>query len=137
MIDRIKLFIDREKISVRAFEQSIGASDGLIRRAINNKTDIQSKWIAIIADKYPHINLNWLITGNGDMLNQNTAPNQSDPASTVLIGLLSESNKKIEELNREVGRLEAELRLVKEELAQGGGGGYQDAAGDVGCAAVG
>ena len=54
MIERISQFIQNQGISVRSFEQSISASDGMIRRAINNKTDIQSKWLSVIADNYPH-----------------------------------------------------------------------------------
>ena len=53
MIERISQFIQNQGISVRSFEQSISASDGMIRRAINNKTDIQSKWLSVIADNYP------------------------------------------------------------------------------------
>ena len=68
MIDRIAKFIERQDISVSAFEKTIGASDGMIRRAIKNKTDIQAKWICAISDNYPNLNLNWLITGNGEMI---------------------------------------------------------------------
>lgn len=68
MIERLEEFIKNQCISVRSFEQTISASDGMIRRAINNKTDIQSKWLSKIADNYPQLNLNWLITGKGSMI---------------------------------------------------------------------
>lgn len=68
MIERLEEFIRNQGISVRSFEQTISASDGMIRRAINNKTDIQSKWLSKIADNYPQLNLNWLITGKGSMI---------------------------------------------------------------------
>lgn len=70
MVDRIIQFIDSQGIIVSAFEQKISASDGMIRRAIKNKTDIQSKWILKISDNYPNLNLEWLITGKGQMLKQ-------------------------------------------------------------------
>lgn len=70
MIERIDKIIAREGISVRAFEQVIGASNGLIRKAIANKTDIQSKWLSAIADNYPHYSPEWLLTGKGSMLKQ-------------------------------------------------------------------
>lgn len=69
MIQRLSQFIKNQNISVRSFEQSISASDGMIRRAINNNSDIQCKWLSIIAEKYPQLNLTWLITGKGVMLN--------------------------------------------------------------------
>lgn len=68
MIHRINEFIEKNGISVRAFEQKIGASNGLIRKAIANNTDIQSKWISAIIDNFPQINPDWLLTGDGEML---------------------------------------------------------------------
>lgn len=68
MIERLSQFIQYQRVSVRAFEQSINASDGMIRRAIANKTDIQSKWLPIIAENYPDLNIEWLITGKGNMV---------------------------------------------------------------------
>lgn len=72
MIDRIKKIVDYENISIRAFEQKIGASNGLIRKAITNNTDIQGKWLSIIVENYPHINSEWLLTGSGEMLKEKT-----------------------------------------------------------------
>lgn len=67
MITRIHSLILKEGISVRKFEQSINASNGLIRKAIANNTDVQSKWILEIANTYPNLNLEWLIKGKGEM----------------------------------------------------------------------
>ena len=47
MIQRLSQFIKNQGISVRSFEQSISASDGMIRRAINNNSDIQCKLSAV------------------------------------------------------------------------------------------
>jgi phage repressor protein C with HTH and peptisase S24 domain len=74
MLERIQQFIDTLNISVRAFEQSISASNGLVRKAMANKTDIQSKWISAIVDNYPQLNIDWLITGRGDMLKSEKEP---------------------------------------------------------------
>lgn len=67
MIERLEQFIKNQKISTRSFEQKISASDGMIRRAINNRTDIQSKWLYLIAENYPQLNIDWLVTGRGSM----------------------------------------------------------------------
>lgn len=73
MIGRLSKFIDSLNVSVRQFELSIRASNGLIRKAIANQTDIQSKWITVIAENYPQLNLDWLFTGKGEML-KSTVP---------------------------------------------------------------
>ncbi len=67
-IERIEQFIIDQSIKVSNFEVKIGASNGTIRRAIKNKTDIQSKWITLILDNYPILNATWLLTGKGKML---------------------------------------------------------------------
>lgn len=46
----------------------------MIRKAITNNTDIQSKWISIIVDNFPSLNVEWLLTGKGEMLKENTEP---------------------------------------------------------------
>lgn len=77
---RIKQIIDYKKMSIRAFETQIGCSNGVIARAISNKTDIQSKWVTKIIELNEDINPTWLLIGKGDMLyipnqlNANDAP---------------------------------------------------------------
>lgn len=72
MTERLDQFIKNQALSVRSFEMSIGASDGMIRRAIKNNTDIQSKWLSAIADNYPNLSVDWLLTGRGSMLKSDT-----------------------------------------------------------------
>ncbi len=67
MLLNLEEFIENQGISISAFEKKISASDGMIRRALRNKTDIQSKWIIKISENYPDLNLEWLITGKGEM----------------------------------------------------------------------
>ncbi|MDU1890088.1 MAG: hypothetical protein E6767_05300, partial [Dysgonomonas sp.] len=65
-------------ISVRSFEQMIGASNGLIRKAISTKSDIQSKWIINIVDNFPQLNSDWLLTGKGEMINDKSIKIKGD-----------------------------------------------------------
>ena len=67
-IDRIKVLADHENIKITALEKQIGASKGVLSRAFNNKTDIQSKWLTKIIENYPHFDSLWLLTGKGGML---------------------------------------------------------------------
>lgn len=68
MITRLAEYLKHKNISTRSFEMTIGASDGMIRKAINTNKDIQSKWLYNISENYPDLNLQWLITGKGKML---------------------------------------------------------------------
>lgn len=78
MIERIEQFIKSQGISTRSFEQKISASDGMIRRAINNKTDIQSKWLTSIAENFPQLDISWVITGRGSMLRSDSPQSISE-----------------------------------------------------------
>lgn len=59
-----------ENISITALEKSIGASKGVLTRAIKNGTDIQVKWLIALVDNYPQYNPEWILTGKGSMLRQ-------------------------------------------------------------------
>lgn len=79
MIKRLQEFIDSLGLSIRAFEIKISASNGLIRKAITNNTDIQSKWLINIVDNFPHLNLDWLLTGRGNMINSEDNKKETNP----------------------------------------------------------
>ena len=67
ILDRIQQLAKAEGITITGLERSIGASKGVLSRAINNQTDIQAKWLQKIVENYPHISADWLVTGRGDM----------------------------------------------------------------------
>ncbi len=67
-VERIKQLADYESIKITTLEREIGASKGVLSRAINNNTDIQSKWVSKIVENYPHFNPAWILTGKGDMI---------------------------------------------------------------------
>lgn len=57
----------QEGITITALERKIGASKGVLSRAISNGTDIQAKWLISVVDNYPRYNPEWILTGNGPM----------------------------------------------------------------------
>lgn len=75
--DRIALIIKEEGISIRAFEQHIGCSNGVISKCINKGTDISSLWVSKIIETFPKIDPKWLLTGEGTMLSPSSAASNS------------------------------------------------------------
>jgi len=69
ILPRIKTLAEHEGITIGALERIIGASKGVLSRAISNGTDIQSKWLQAIVENYPQYSAQWLLTGIGEMLN--------------------------------------------------------------------
>lgn len=70
ILHRIEQIAANEGIKITAFEKIIGASKGVLSRAINNGTDIQSKWLQSIVENYPIYSESWLLTGRGSMLKE-------------------------------------------------------------------
>ena len=140
ILSRISEISKKEGISIGAMERKIGASKGVLARAILNGTDIQSKWIQLIVENYPQYSATWLLSGKGEMMNDTNSlskststTRQSKPIvevkdetdSTVnqLLTLIKEQSAKIESLSRENGKLQACIDMITNDLRASGGGG--------------
>lgn len=71
ILDRIQYIATQEGITITAMERSLGASKGVLSRAINNGTDIQSKWLQVLVENYPQYSPRWLLSGKGEILLSN------------------------------------------------------------------
>jgi phage repressor protein C with HTH and peptisase S24 domain len=78
IVERIALILENKGLSVRAFEINIGASNGMIGRAIAKNTDISAQWLSKIIEIYPDVNANWLLTGKGEIFATKTPQKVSD-----------------------------------------------------------
>ena len=78
ILTQIAKIAELEDITITALEKSIGASKGVLSRAINNNSDIQAKWITAIVENYPRYNTEWLITGNGVILKNDDSVNKEN-----------------------------------------------------------
>lgn len=132
ILSRIQEIASNEGITIGALERKIGASKGVLSRAISNGTDIQSKWVQTIVENYPHYSARWLMTGRGEMLadEQPTSappkPIQVDDRLSnlgVTPDLITELLNRITEQAAEIGRLNELVR----QLQQGKGHDASDA----------
>lgn len=67
ILSRIEELAKSENLTIGALERSIGASKGVLSRAIANGTDIQSKWIQLIVENFPQYSAEWLLAERGEM----------------------------------------------------------------------
>ncbi|MBP1645992.1 MAG: peptidase [Bacteroidetes bacterium] len=63
--ERIKIFVKYKNISIIDFEKSINVANGYVN-SISKSIGIDK--INIILDKYPNLNIEWLLSGRGNML---------------------------------------------------------------------
>ena len=83
-IERIKAVINWSGLSSNAFAKRIGyASGGSIYNKNNGSRDVNLKLITKIANEFPVLNKDWLLTGKGQMLN-NTDSTIPDPNNQII-----------------------------------------------------
>jgi hypothetical protein len=103
IVRRIRDFISYKELSISAFERSIGASKGVLSRAMTNNTDIQAKWIGLIVENYPELSAEWLLTGRGFMIRSDAYTSGDIPiaqyqASNIVDMQLREKDEQIKKL---------------------------------------
>lgn len=65
--ERIQQFIDFKKITINDFSKGI-SSNSYFNKVIKNNGAVGSGMLENILRKYPEVNIEWLITGEGNML---------------------------------------------------------------------
>ena len=143
ILPRIKELALHEGITIGALERAIGASKGVLSRAISNGTDIQSKWIQAIVENYPQYSAQWLLTGMGEMTVTPTIPSKEaskhDPeitkseSSPILVNVplevhnnminlyedkIQSKDQEIGNLREEIGKLKATIAILEKEKEQ-------------------
>ena len=97
-------------ITPNQFSLSIGRDRSYIKKITK---EIQTDALRSIFNTYPNVNLMWIITGEGDIFIQEESEN------ALLQHYRSENaelKSKIDNLNREIGRLESRIEEVKKEF---------------------
>ena len=64
--ERIKEYVKYKKMTIRYFEATIGVSNGYVS-SMRNSIGVDK--LEEISDLYPDLNISWLMTGKGPMLN--------------------------------------------------------------------
>ena len=147
ILGKIQKIASSEGITIGALERIIGASKGVLSRAISNDTDIQCKWIIEIINNYPRYSAEWLLRGEGPMLRTDSpkadapkveasvqtktgktkasasAPGTADSAFFMDYirtkdTMIEQKSQEIASLTGKVARLEAECAFLREQLSR-------------------
>lgn len=121
ILARIQQIASAEGITISAMERTIGASKGVLSRAIANSTDIQSKWLMSIIENYPQYSGDWLLTGTGEMLKGKIIPTtttQHDVESYKRSAPRQKEEIPIIPFSAMAGYLSGEMSINEEECAK-------------------
>lgn len=127
--ERLREFIMFKNISIREFERQIGVAYGFLSNMANSTSP---KNFTKISRCYPELNLDWLLTGEGEMLRsesqvQNISGHhnattmngdirQSGEAAAGNVSALFDSNKELISQHGELIRQHSELIRQQDEL---------------------
>lgn len=113
--ERLIRYISYKGLSKNKFETICGFGS---RYVSNISVSISPDKIKIISLKFPDLNTGWLLTGEGEMLRENskgvTQSVENNNIEVFLREQLKEKDNEIKELSRRIGQLEAENSLLKE-----------------------
>jgi len=118
MKNRLRQFIEYTGVNNYTFEKKIGTSEGTIRRFFGDKNGLTVSTLSKISDFYPELNLDWLITGRGDMLFDEEQKQPKNPPQPIDGRLILALANKISDLSREIGQLQAENTDLKNKIAR-------------------
>ena len=82
-LQRIKDFIDSKSLSNRAFETSVGLSNGSFSSQLKHNKTIGVDKIENILHEYPELNPTWLLKGTGSMLLSEISTQESTPETSI------------------------------------------------------
>ena len=67
--DRFKMIMDREQLTAGAFAESIEVAQATISHILASRNNPSTEVILKLHKRYNDINLEWLLTGKGNMSN--------------------------------------------------------------------
>ena len=101
--DRFIAFLKYLKIGQTKFEENCGINRGTIN---NIKDGVSSPNLSKIINAYPELNLDWLITGNGEMIKKITVDvnNENSPNSMIMSGVVGDGQRQTKGVSDETVR---------------------------------
>ena len=120
IIERLQKIIEHEQLSIPAFARKIGVVDQTVRGIVVQKRNKPGfDMLVKILQTFDWLNAEWLITGKGEMIKQETtAKTENSPSLTELIQYLREKDLKIEKLIEEKTELKIKFEMAKKTNVQ-------------------
>ena len=119
-IDRLEFFMKTEGLNSNSLTVAAGLSNGLIGKALKNRSSMNSDSIERILCAYTNLSAEWLMTGKGTMYVNDQPAKASDIPnnfnSDSLVFFLRDRNKELECENRRLLVENASLRTRLELL---------------------
>lgn len=109
--ERLKEFINYKDISVSEFCRQIGVSSAFVS---SMRKSIQPDKAESIALRYPELNITWLLTGEGEMLNS-TGKENTGNVSEILVGhdVVTVSREAWDMIKMQIETIQSQQRTIE------------------------
>lgn len=110
---RLEFFINLKNLSQKEFCKIVGYPQSSLSGFLNGKTNSpRLDLIEGIAQNFPELDIDWLITGQGQMIKQSYTNGEGEKEETGPISrkeIIELLKKRVNELEREIARKDPEL----------------------------
>ncbi len=124
---RLLLFVNNKKISKREFCRQIGVS----HTYLNDTAEIGSDKLEVILSSFPKLSLEWVLTGEGEMLKKDDMPSEKNEKNEERI------DKLIDVLASQQKTILSQQRVAEKNTNKGSGFDHVQQDDDAECADVG
>lgn len=122
MKDRLREFIDTQDISITKLEAEISATRGIIARFLRGDGNFSAEILVKMNERYPELNIDWLVTGRGSMLYNDYKVKEDDFKFKDRIDLMeviiSSKNALIDSLQERIDNQSAYLEVLTNQYIQ-------------------
>ena len=116
---RVRQYCEYMNIRVSQFEKQAGLSNGYFNQVSKKPSDAK---LDSIAKAHPRLNIDWLCTGHGEMIqemptNEGELPSPVTDDKSLIAELRSQIEKleaKVDNLNQELGEKNALLKMMRQ-----------------------
>lgn len=112
-IDRLIQYLDIKGIKPTRFEKNIGLSNGYLGTQRKRNADLGEGVLIKIIDNCLDISVEWLLTGNGQMLKNQVLKSEKEGGGLVTQQMID----KITEQAEEIARLKIEIEEYKKTIS--------------------
>lgn len=115
--ERVRQYCEYMNIRVSHFEKRAGLSNGYFNQVSKKPSDAK---LVAIANAHPLLNIDWLCTGQGVMINDNEIPKETTLPQTGVVSetLPLQDDALIAELRAQIERLESKVDNLNQELGE-------------------
>ncbi len=118
IISRIYEYLDYKDIPPTKFEKEIGLSNGYLGIQRKRNADIGESVIVKIIDNCRDLSLEWLLTGNGQMLKADKHPTTTEATGSLVDRLVTENTNLATQLGMQIKENEQLHKQNMELLAE-------------------